>query len=278
MLVQPCGGKGTLAADGVPRGRHENKRVSARGRGWYARVSGTQAQQPHWITPLVTVTPRLEEEFRFDLFRQSGQAGVTKIYGAGKGLELIPRERVEVILGVPPEIQRAPGRTSGGLGDTSFLLKYRVRSASEENGNSILTVFLGATAPTGKQPNGAGRPVVTPAIAFGKGWGNFDVQTTFGVGLPIGGMDRLGTPLMHNVAFQYRLVNKLWPELEVNSTWWPNGERSGKKQVFLTPGLVLGRLRLRGRLGLTLGAGLQVAATRFRLYNRNWIFSIRLPF
>src|SRR5437868_1884320 len=33
---------------------------------WFQRVSKTQAEQPHWITPLVTVTPRLEEEYRFD--------------------------------------------------------------------------------------------------------------------------------------------------------------------------------------------------------------------
>ena len=33
---------------------------------WFARVSKTQAEQPHWITPLVTVTPRLEQELRYD--------------------------------------------------------------------------------------------------------------------------------------------------------------------------------------------------------------------
>jgi hypothetical protein len=33
---------------------------------YQARVSVTQAQQPHWVTPLVTVTPRLEQELRTD--------------------------------------------------------------------------------------------------------------------------------------------------------------------------------------------------------------------
>jgi len=33
------------------------------------RVSATQAAQPHWITPPVTVTPRLEQEFRRDFVR-----------------------------------------------------------------------------------------------------------------------------------------------------------------------------------------------------------------
>ena len=33
---------------------------------YLARVSATQAEQPHWVTPLVTVTPRLEQELRTD--------------------------------------------------------------------------------------------------------------------------------------------------------------------------------------------------------------------
>jgi hypothetical protein len=37
---------------------------------WLDMVSATQAQQPHWMTPLVTVTPRLEQEFRADYYHQ----------------------------------------------------------------------------------------------------------------------------------------------------------------------------------------------------------------
>jgi len=81
-----------------------------------------------------------------------------------------------------------------------------------------------------------------------------------------------------NTAFQYRVLKKLWPELEVNSTWWPNGERDGKKQIFMTPGIVIGRLPIWKRLGLTVGTGVQIAVTQFRTYDHNWILSIRLPF
>jgi hypothetical protein len=34
---------------------------------WFDMVSQTQGQQPHWITPLATTTPRLEQEFRYDI-------------------------------------------------------------------------------------------------------------------------------------------------------------------------------------------------------------------
>jgi len=246
--------------------------------GWFQRVDRTQSAQPHWITPLVTVTPRLEEEFRFDVTRQQlGEATTTTSFGGGKGLELIPAERIEVILGMPPYLDHRP-TARNGFGDESFLLKYRLLAANEHSDNYILTFFLGSSVATGSKGNGAGHTIFTPTIAFGKGWRKLDVQTTLGIGLPGGDKRRLGTPVTHNIAFQYQVIKHLWPELEVNSTLWPNGSKDGKKQVFLTPGIVVGRFRVRGRLGLTVGLGVQIAATSYRTYDHNWIFSARLPF
>jgi hypothetical protein len=34
---------------------------------WLDRSDQAKADQPHWMTPLVTVTPRLEQELRSDL-------------------------------------------------------------------------------------------------------------------------------------------------------------------------------------------------------------------
>jgi hypothetical protein len=247
--------------------------------GWLERVARTQARQPHWITPLVTVTPRLEQEFRFDFARQTAAPNDTTVsYGGGKGLELIPLERVEVILGVPPYLTHSRPGARDGIGDTNFLLKYRVLAANEQHGSYILTLFFGVSAPTGTNGNSAGHTIFTPTAAFGEGWGHFDVQTTLGIALPSGATDRLGTPLPWNTAFQYRVLGKLWPELEINSTFWPNGQKAGKKEVFLTPGLVLGKLPIHKRLGLTIGAGVQIAATSFHRYNHSWIVSVRLPF
>lgn len=248
---------------------------------WFARVSQTQAEQPHWITPLVTVTPRLEEEFRYDQLWQTQSRGHSLTnYGGGKGLELIPAERFEVIFGVPGYVSRG-GHPEGsnGWADETFLVKYRVLAANEESGNYILTLFMGFSAPTGQLPNTARHAVFTPTIAFGKGFGRFDFQSTAGIALPNGGLERLGMPVAYNTAFQYHIPEFLaWPEVEVNYTWWPNGEREGKTQVFLTPGIVFGRIPLWRRLGLTIGAGYQVAVTRHPLYNNGVVLSIRTPF
>jgi len=96
--------------------------------------------------------------------------------------------------------------------------------------------------------------------------------------LPDGGLQRLGMPVAWNTAFQYGVFKYFWPEFEVNYTWWPNGEREGETQVFLTPGLVIGRIPIHDRVGLTVGAGYQVAVTNHPAYNHNVVFSGRVPF
>src|SRR5437870_2084663 len=60
---------------------------------WLAMVGRTQDKQPHWITPLATGTPRLEQEFRLDMLSQAlPNHGHLDNYGAGKGLDLVLAE------------------------------------------------------------------------------------------------------------------------------------------------------------------------------------------
>ncbi len=248
-------------------------------RQWFQRSDQAKASQPHWMTPLATVTPRLEQEFRTDFFVQKTASGDDLVnLGGGKGLELIPNGRVELLFNVPPYLQHNNPRLRDGFGDVSFVGKYRIVSANEEHGNYILTAFLGASVPTGSYTNGARAGVVTPTIAGGKGWGRFDVQTTLSAGLPTSHADTIGHAIASNTAFQYRVWEKLWPEVEINATFWTGGALDGKKQVFLTPGLILGRFRLRGRLVMAFGAGFQVAATQYHAYNHAGIFTLRFPF
>ena len=246
---------------------------------WFEQVARTQAEQPHWVTPLVTVTPRLEQEWRSDVVSQSQPHGVSTLnYGNGKGLELIPTEHTEIILGVAAYVEHEHSKSRDGFGDVNFLVKYRLLSANEEQGNYILTAFLGASAPTGNHDNSVRQAIFTPTLAFGKGWGPFDVQGTVAGQIPNGDVGRLGTPFVSNTAFQYLAAERVWPELEVNLTHWPNGDNAGNTQVFLTPGIVVARLPLWKRLGFTLGVGVQIAASHFHTSNHNLIVSARLPF
>jgi hypothetical protein len=246
---------------------------------WFARVDKTKDEQPRWVTPLATTTPRLEEEYRYDqLWQDNAKDVVTNNYDGGKGLELIPFEKVEVIFNIPPYLVHHDPAVRNGFGDLAFLVKYRLLAANEEHGNYILTAFLGWTLPTGDHKNGALHPVITPTIAYGKGFGNFDAQGTFGVALPTADTNLLGRNYLWNNAFQYRLFRKLWPEVELNSTFFQDGKNDGRKQNFVTPGLVVGRLHFWGRVGFTVGGGYQIATTRFHTSNHNAILSVRFPF
>jgi hypothetical protein len=137
---------------------------------------------------------------------------------------------------------------------------------------------LGWTLPTGDHKNGALHPVITPTMAYGKGFGNFDLQGTFGVALPTADTTLLGRNYVWNNTFQYRVLSKLWPEVELNSTFFQGGKNDGRKQNLVTPGLVLGRFPVWGRVGLTIGAGYQIATTHFHINDHNAVLSIRFPF
>ncbi len=246
---------------------------------WLHSVSATQAEQPHWVTPVATVTPRLEQEFRTDFIHQFTPSGdtVTNL-GGGKGLELIPTHNTELLINVPPYLVHSNPAAPDGFGDVSFVLKYRILSHNEEHGNYILTAFLGGSIPTGSHKNGAASAIVTPTIAFGKGWHKFDIQTTLGTGLPVDSTAEIGRTLLSNTAFQLHASRFIWPEIELNATHWYGGVRDGRTQNFVTPGLVLGRFPIHNRVGLTLGVGFQVATSSFYQYNHAFIGTVRMPF
>jgi hypothetical protein len=248
---------------------------------WLAEVSAIQAEQPHWATPVVTVTPRLEQEFRYDNFWTSLPHGrVLNNYGGGKGFEFIPAQNIEVILGIPPYETRSFPNDRGGQGDENLLVKYRILSANEKNGNYILTAFLGETIPTGNTENTNGHFVTTPTIAYGKGWGDFDIQTTLGISVPDNGAQptQAGTPILWNTSLQYHLFDYLWPEVELNYSYWPNGSRDGIQQLYITPGVVFGKFKIHDRLGFTIGGGLQIPVTADAQDDRNIILTARFPF
>ena len=246
---------------------------------WLDMVTQTQSQQPHWITPLATTTPRLEQEFRYDIQWQTHNSGVTTDnYGVSKGLEIIPEKNVEVILAVPPYIVNNPDSPQDGFGDWQFLVKYRIAAGNEEHGNYILTAFYQISFPTGQYQEGVKSPVITPTLAYGKGFRNFDVQGTLGGGLPTGNNATIGRTILWNNTLQYRIRKKIWPETEFNFTHYYEGSHDGHSLLYITPGLVLGRFPIHNRFSFTFGGGFEIAATSFHPTNHIPILSIRFPF
>ena len=244
---------------------------------YLARVSATQAEQPHWVTPLVTVTPRLEQELRTDFVSQP-QSNKIRLwgYGNGKGLELIPLRRVELLFNVPPYLQHN-STAKDGFGDVTFLSKYRFYARNEEHGNAIVTGFLGGSYPTGSYLNGARDASVSPSLALGKGYGPVDVQSTIGATLPTANGNKVGRPIAWNTALQYHGDSHWWPEIEFNTTYFKGGPNDGRIQNFVTPGIVT-RYKLHNRIGVTLGAGMQIATSHYHSYNHGVTVTARMPF
>jgi hypothetical protein len=246
---------------------------------WMRKVDEARASQPHFVSPIVTTHVMLVQQYRFDMSWQQDPAGstVTSNYGASHGLEIIPTTRLEVGLFQPPYLVHQSNLLDG-FGDFAFQVKYRAFSATEGHGDYFVGFFFGGSFPTGNPPNGLGHTVLSPTFAAAKGLGPWDIQTTIGANLPASGANTLGRTILFNTAVDYRIKGKIWPMLEQNSTFWSGGALDGKKQVFLTPGLVLGGFPLVERLHLSIGAGVQIAVTQYHQYNHRWIVSVRFPF
>jgi hypothetical protein len=273
-------GSGAAQAQAVPDDANE---------GFFDRYIGmverAQDGQPHWISPLITTTPRLNQRFRYDF---TGQARPNDVdltnYGNSKGVELILADHVAVTFGIPGYVIRdTPRGQQTGWADETFLAKYRFASANEEQGNYVVSAFLGVSVPTGSDFLTAGQAIYTPTFAFGKGWGTrkegFDIQTTVAVSIPGGDKARIGVPVVWNTALQGHVGSEwLWPEFEVNLTHWTDGPSDGKWQAIGTAGLVLGRFPISGRLHVDVGAGYQFAMSAYRTYNHAWVATFRLPF
>ncbi len=250
---------------------------------WQERATATLAQQPKWAPPVVSPYPQLIQVIRADFFRQTSSAGVTTWnYGDVRGINLIPLPRTEVDIFYPDYIQHS-NKTVDGFSDLSFSLKYRAFSGNEMHGAYVVSAFINASVPTGDHKNGAAHPTITPSISGGKGFGRFDVISTFGALVPTEQADTLGRSLLFNSAAQYHLGRYCWPQVEDNATWFNGGANDGRMQNFLTPGLVTGPFKFhptdpKRRQGLAFGAGIQIATSSFHTNNHNANFTARFLF
>jgi hypothetical protein len=246
---------------------------------WMRKVDEARASQPHFVSPIVTTHVILVQQYRYDMsWQQDPAAGTsTANYGASKGLEIIPATRLEVGI-FPPNYLVHQSSMPDGFGDLSFQVKYGAFSAPEGRGDYFVGFFFSGLLPTGSPPNGIGHIILSPTLAVAKGIGPWDFQTTIGANLPASGTNLLGRAIVFNTAVDYKIKGRIWPMLEQNSEFWSGGILDGKKQVFLTPGLVFSGFPIAERLHFAVGTGVQIAVTQFHQFNHRWILSVRFPF
>jgi len=251
---------------------------------WETRTSATQARQPSWPPPLISPYPMLIQVFRADFTRQiTPTLTSTWNYGASRGLNLIPGFNSEVDVYYAPYIQHNTPKAKDGFGDVGFLYKYRILSKNEKDGNYMLSAQLTATIPTGSHSNGSPDSAVSPTLLSGKGFGKFNVISCLGGTLPTEETNKVGRSIAWNTTAQYHISKYVWPQLESNTTYFFAGKNDGKKQNFITPGIVFSKFKLRpsdetSRVGVAFGAGMQIATSQFHTYNHELAFTSRLVF
>jgi hypothetical protein len=251
---------------------------------WSAQTNATQSKQPAWAVPLVTTYTGLFQVVRVDVLRQIAPALTdTWNYDNSKGVNvIIPHMNTEFVLDLPPYIQHNNPKVNDGAGDFSILGKYRLASGNAQHGAYTLSFWTLVTFPTGSYKNGSPNASFQPNLGGGKGFGNFDFQTSIGATLPAGNpaIHSSGRPVLWNVAAQYKIGKLFWPEIESNATFYHGGTNDGKIQEFITPGIVIGKCALhpndpKKRPGLAFGGGMQIATSQIHTYNHELILTAR---
>jgi hypothetical protein len=259
--------------------------------GYFAdAAAAARATQPTWSSPIATTTGLLEQRVRFDVDQERlGNGADTTALDGSKGADFIVSDSNEIQLTFAPYDIRTGGpggKPQSGFGDWAFLrLEQRLASSPQDAGNYVLTAWLQIQAPTGIAAFTNGSWTLQPTLAFGKGWGDFDIQGTVAGVLPTTNVGVLGDQVQTNIALQYHVRRLFWPELEVNWTYYADGQRAGLNQVYITPGLTVGRFNLSESLKLTFGFGYQIAvAPDYRpkpltpAYTNGWLLSSRINF
>ena len=245
---------------------------------WLARATQTRSSQPDWVTPLITASANLEEAAIYDTSRKLQTNGNSLwTLGGPRGVQFVPFGKIQITYGATPYELRVNSKSHDGFGDTSFALKYRFASGNAKNGNFAFSGLINTSVPTGSYQNGQQSAILSPVLLGEKGWGNFNIQTTVGAALPLAHTASIGRQYSCNTAFQYHIGRFLDPELESNMAAYQGGPNHGQKQLYLLPGVIVGRFPVTRSAALTFGVGMQIAATHDHAFNHNLIFSVRLP-
>ena len=257
---------------------HENGGFWAR---WFRRSDHSKSEQPHWLTPLATTTPRLEQELRYDVNWSQARPGgpYTETYGNTKGLELIPVEHVEIIAAVPAYVVHDNPGGKEWLGRLPAPREVppalRERRARQLHPHRLpqLDLSLGHERQRPAQGDHHAHARLRKGVGRLRHPGNDSaprsrqVSRRRSAGLTRG--------ITRSSCTRFRSI---WPEIEINQSWFSGGRNDGKEQTFVTPGVVVGRTRITDRVGFTFGAGVQIAVSRFHTSNHNIILSMRAPF
>jgi hypothetical protein len=270
-----------LAATALPAANAQSDNFFS---AWQDRVRSTLAQQPSFPIPVIAPSSQMVQLFRFDLVHEyTPTRTVTTIYDNSKGVNLVPLRNVELDINLPPFIHHNTPKSIDGPGDFTTVLKYRPFKSNDKGHRYSAAIQLAASVPTGSYKNGTAVSTLTPTLMGAKGFGSrFSLQSTLGGTLPTSETKTLGRTVTWNTTAQYKVGKIFYPEVEVNANYYHLGPNDGKNQTFLSPGMMVSKLKFRkdpkDRLSLIFGGGFQVATSTYHSYNHAVVFTSRFAF
>ena len=246
-------------------------------------MHSTIAAQPSWAVPVVAPSSGLVQLVRIDVLHQYTPTHFTTWnYGNSKGFSFISFYKTELDVNLPPYITHDNPKVLDGAGDFSMALKYRPFASNEQQHNYSMSAQVQGVGTTGSYKNGSARNQINPSIIAGKGFGRFDVQSSVGGILPVGSVNNIGRTIVWNTAAQCKVGKIFWPEIESNANFYHLGPNNGKNQVFVSPGMMVSKLKLRhdpkDRLALVFGGGMEIATSHFHTYNHGLVLTCRFAF
>ncbi len=134
---------------------------------------------------------------------------------------------------------------------------------------------------TGAGQNNVLTAVNFPKLAAGKAFGRFNVQSTLGGVLPTDKIAEQGRAIEWNATAQVHPNAHVWLDMENNATLNYGGAHDGKTQNFVTPAaFYMVRRKDWGpeHAVVVFNCGMQIATSRFYLYNHNLVSEMRILF
>ena len=239
------------------------------------------AVQPSWMGPLVQPDSRLAQAVRVSFADAHAPGAQVFSYGNNHGISVLAARRFQFDFDPPSFFRNHSSAYKDGFGNAFTQVKYRIASGNAEHGNFTLTAILTHGFAPRSYQNAMFSAYEFPKIASGKAFGRFNVQTVLGGELPTAKVALQGRAINWNVTGQVHPSGHVWFDVEDNATFNYGGPCDGKTQNFLTPAAyyMVRRKDWAPTHGVVVfDAGMQIATSRFYLYNHNVIAEMRVLF
>ncbi len=237
--------------------------------------------QPAWMGPLIQSDVRLTQAIRLSFSDAQAPGARIFSYGNNHGVSFLGGRRFQFDFNPPSFFRNHSAAAPDGFGNASTQVKYRIASGNAEHGNFAVTAILSRSVGGGYEQNGMSTAFYCPKLAAGKGYGRFDIQSGLSGLLPTAKITQQGRLIEWNTTAQVHTTPRTWFDIENNAAWLFGGAADGSTQNFLTPAAFYMIRRHKWEpthSAIVFDAGMQIATSRFHLYDHNLITEMRVLF